>query len=62
MAWHVRMETYRNKADPSLKPSASAKTASLDAAPKSLRANMALYLSKRGREVLRSAVRSSGID
>ena len=54
--------TYRNKADPSLNPSAKAKTASFDPAPKSLSANIALYLSNRGNFVFKSAVRKSGID
>jgi hypothetical protein len=45
-----------------LNPSASASTASFDPAPKSRRANMALYRSKRGREVLSKAVLNSAID
>ena len=54
--------TYRNKADPSLNPSARAKTASFDPAPKSLKANMALYLSNSGNFVFNKAVWRSGID
>ena len=55
-------ETYRNKALASPKPSAKAKTASLDAAPKSLKANIARYRSNRGDFVFNNAVRNSGID
>lgn len=55
-------KTYRNKALESPKPSASAKTASLLAAPKSLKANIARYLSNKGSLVFKRAVRKSGID
>jgi hypothetical protein len=54
--------TYLKSALASPKPSAKAKTASLDAAPKSLKANMARYRSNRGDFVFKSAVRRSGID
>jgi hypothetical protein len=54
--------TYRNKALASPKPSASANTASLEAAPKSLRANIARYRSNKGSFVFNNAVRKSGID
>lgn len=54
--------TYRNNAEPSLNPSARANTASLDPAPKSLRANIALYRSNRGNLVFKRAEWRSGID
>lgn len=56
------MGTYRNKVLSSLNPSARARTASLLPAPKSRRANIARYRSKRGNLVLRSAVLNSGMD
>jgi len=54
--------TYRKSALASPKPSASANTASLDAAPKSLSANIARYRSNKGDFVFKSAVLKSGID
>jgi hypothetical protein len=54
--------TYLKSALASPKPSAKAKTASLDAAPKSLKANIARYRSNRGDFVFKSAVLKSGID
>jgi len=57
-----REGTYLNSALASPKPSARAKTASLDAAPKSLSANMARYRSNKGDLVFNSAVLKSGID
>ena len=54
--------TYRKSALASPKPSASANTASLDAAPKSLSANIARYRSNKGDLVFKSACLKSGID
>jgi hypothetical protein len=57
-----RKRTYLKSALASPKPSASAKTASLEAAPKSLSANIARYRSNKGDFVFKSAVLRSGID
>ena len=54
--------TYLKSALASPKPSASANTASLEAAPKSLSANMARYRSNKGDLVFKSAVLKSGMD
>ena len=56
-----RLETHRNNAEESPNPSARLKIASLDAAPKSRRANIARYRSNSGFEVSRRAIRSAGM-
>ena len=56
------IETYLKSALASPKPSASANTASLEAAPKSLSANIARYRSNKGDLVFKSAFLKSGID
>lgn len=58
----MEVRTYRNKVLSSLNPSAKARTASLLPAPKSRRANIALYRSNSGNEVFKSAVLNSGMD